>query len=80
MSGTAAVEKVTLAQLMAMAERLVQQGVGFWGCQKCVHPLVKEYLTEEVNYVTLSLRFSKKLRFSQHVRYAFYPSMWTCCI
>ena len=41
-------EEVIVQQLMAVAENLVQEGVGFVGCQKCIHPLIKEYLREQV--------------------------------
>lgn len=46
--GGRTVEDVIVQQLMAVAESLVQDGVGLVGCQKCIHPLVKEYLREQV--------------------------------
>ena len=41
-------DDVVLEKLMGMASHLVQLGVGFVGCQKCVHPRVKDYLRQKV--------------------------------
>lgn len=38
-----------VGQIMRLMERLVEEeGVGFVGCQKCIHPLIKDYLKEKV--------------------------------
>lgn len=41
-------DDVVVAKLMGVASDLVQLGVGFVGCQKCVHPQLKDYLKEKV--------------------------------
>lgn len=41
-------EAAVVQQLRTVAMNLVQEGVGFVGCQKCIHPTVKEYLREQV--------------------------------
>ena len=47
-SGRGTVEAVAVEQLLALARGLVQEGVGFLGCQKCLHQKVREYLEEQV--------------------------------
>ncbi len=40
---------VVVGLILELMGRLVEEeGVGFVGCQKCIHPLVKEYLLERV--------------------------------
>ena len=34
--------------ILSLMEKLTGEGMGFVGCQKCVHPLVKDYLKEQV--------------------------------
>lgn len=46
--GRQEVELAVLRQLIAVADRLVQMEVGFVACQKCMHPLLKDYLREKV--------------------------------
>ena len=43
------VESAVLAHLMRLADHLVELGVGFVGCQKVVHPLLKDYWQEKVS-------------------------------
>lgn len=42
-------EDVIIDKLMGMASYLVDLGVGLIGCQKCVHPQIKDYLREKVS-------------------------------
>lgn len=42
------VEDVVLEQLMKIFEQTIEMGVGMVGCQKVIHPLVKDYLREKV--------------------------------
>ena len=42
------VESAVLKQLMGLAVNLVNEGVGFVGCQKVMHPLFKDYCREKV--------------------------------
>lgn len=46
--GREAVEASILDILLQLADRLVEEGVALVGCQKCVHPLVKERLRQHV--------------------------------
>ena len=50
------VEGLVLDGLLSLAAGLVSSGVGMVGCQKCVHPLVKEYLREEVHSLVATCR------------------------
>ena len=50
-----AFEDVIVDKLMGMATHLVGMGVGLVGCQKCVHPQVKDYLREKVREYLLIL-------------------------
>ena len=43
------VESVVLKGLMRLAVHLVEAGVMFIGCQKVVHPLIKDYWRQEVS-------------------------------
>ena len=52
-SGRRPVGVVAMEQLLALAERLVREGVGFLGCQKCLHQRVREYLEEQVGALLL---------------------------
>ena len=47
--GRQEVETAILGQLLSLAECLVAMGVGFVACQKCMHPLLKDYLRENVS-------------------------------
>ena len=42
-------DDVVVAKLMGVASDLVQLGVGLVGCQKCVHPQLKDYLRSKVS-------------------------------
>ena len=44
-----AFDDVVVERLMGVASHLVELGVGFVGCQKCIHPQVKDYLREKVS-------------------------------
>ncbi len=40
---------LVVRQILLLMERLVEEeGVGFVGCQKCIHPLVMDYLKQKV--------------------------------
>lgn len=41
--GLVDVEGVMVGRILEMVEYVVRQGVGFVGCQKCVHRRVKSY-------------------------------------
>ena len=43
-----AFEDMVITRLMGVASRVVELGAGLVGCQKCVHPLLKDYLREKV--------------------------------
>ena len=45
---SSAFEDVIVDKLMGVASHLVDLGVGLVGCQKCVHPKIKDYLREKV--------------------------------
>lgn len=47
-SPNVSVEGLVLKELLALADGLVAREVGLLGCQKCVHPLVKERLMKQV--------------------------------
>ena len=47
-------DDVIVDKLMGVASHLVDLEVGLVGCQKCVHPKVKEYLRDKVGKLTLS--------------------------
>lgn len=53
--GNRTMEVAVVQQLKTVAINLVEEGVGFVGCQKCIHPTVKEYLREQVRQVDVSL-------------------------
>ena len=53
--GNRTMEVAVVQQLRTVAINLVEEGVGFVGCQKCIHPTVKEYLREQVRQVDVSL-------------------------
>ena len=38
-----------LQELLALARDLVKMGVGFVGCQKCIHPMMREALESNVS-------------------------------
>ena len=42
-------DDVVVEKLMSVASNLVQLGVGLVGCQKCVHPQLKDYLRAKVS-------------------------------
>ncbi len=42
------VEALVLEELLGLADTLAMRGVGMLGCQKVVHPLLKERLREQV--------------------------------
>jgi hypothetical protein len=46
---TTAFDDVMVDKLMGVAAHLVDLGAGLVGCQKCVHPQVKDYLREKVS-------------------------------
>ena len=46
--GKQELEAVVLGQLMRVASHLVTMGVQFVGCQKVMHPLLKDFLREKV--------------------------------
>ena len=46
---SSAFEDVIIDKLMGVAFHLVDLGVGLVGCQKCVHPQIKDYLREKVS-------------------------------
>ena len=43
------VDQVYLAQLMDVGRGLVERGVGLVACQKCVHPVLQDYLHKEAS-------------------------------
>ena len=47
--GVQEIEAHALRQLMKLGSCLVEEGVGFVGCQKVVHPLLKDYWRERVS-------------------------------
>jgi len=53
--GSRTMEAAVVQQLRTVAVNLVEEGVGFVGCQKCIHPTVKEYLREQVKQSDVSL-------------------------
>ena len=44
-----AFDDMVLSKLMGVASRAVELGAGLVACQKCVHPLLKNYLEEKVS-------------------------------
>ena len=46
--GSGGFERAELERLRAMVETLVERGVGLVGCQKVVHPQVKQLLRRKV--------------------------------
>ena len=48
LQGRRGIEEVVLRRLMRLADSLVEMGVKFVGCQKTIHPLVKDYFREKV--------------------------------
>ena len=44
-----AFDDVVLSKLVGVASRVVELGAGLVGCQKCVHPLLKDYFNEKVS-------------------------------
>ena len=46
---TTAFDDVVVDKLMGVASHLVELGAGLVGCQKCVHPQVKDYLSQNVS-------------------------------
>ena len=48
--GQREVESSVLRELMRLGAGLVEAGVGFVGCQKVVHPLLKDYWRENVSW------------------------------
>lgn len=46
--GSGGFERVELGRLCALAESLLEKGVGLVGCQRVVHPLVKQLLGKKV--------------------------------
>lgn len=46
---TTAFDDVVIDKLMGVATHLVELGAGLVGCQKCVHPQVKDYLRQKVS-------------------------------
>ena len=48
--GLVNVEDVVVRRILEMAQSLVHQGVGFIGCQRCIHRRVKEYLVAQVRW------------------------------
>lgn len=46
--GSGGFERVELGRLRALAESLLEKGVGLVGCQRVVHPLVKQLLGKKV--------------------------------
>ena len=44
-------ESAVLGQLMRLADHLVEAGVGFVGCRKVVHPLLKDYWRQNVSWL-----------------------------
>ena len=47
--GRVDVEGVMVGRILEMAESLVRQGVGFVGCQRCIHRRVKSYFEAQVS-------------------------------
>ena len=47
--GVQEIEAHALRQLMRLGSCLVEEGVGFVGCQKVVHPLLKDYWRERAS-------------------------------
>ena len=47
LAGTS-VDDVYVEQLLNMGRGLVDKGVGLVGCQKCIHPLLQDFLHQEV--------------------------------
>lgn len=47
-TGREAIESLMLRRLMSLASCLVDMGVKFVGCQKIIHPLVKDYWRDMV--------------------------------
>ena len=50
-----AFDDIVVDKLMGVASHLVELGVGLVGCQKCVHPRVKDYLRQNVSEKTANL-------------------------
>ena len=48
--GSEGFEQAELQRLRAMAETLVERGVGLVGCQKVVHPLLHQLLRRKVGW------------------------------
>ena len=48
LDGRTAVEEAVLQQMLELAANLVTLGVGFVGCQKCIHPLIKDFFKQKV--------------------------------
>ena len=44
-----AFDDVVVDKLMGVAAHLVELGAGLVGCQKCIHPQVKDYLRQNVS-------------------------------
>lgn len=44
-----AFDDVIVDKLMGVASHLAELGVGLVGCQKCVHPQIKDYLKDKVS-------------------------------
>ena len=44
-----AFDDVIVDKLMGVASHLVELGAGLVGCQKCIHPQVKDYLRQNVS-------------------------------
>ena len=42
-------EDYDVQQLLNLAQELVDNDVGFVGCQKCMHPLMREHLEQQVS-------------------------------
>lgn len=48
-------EDSAVQQMLSLCGKLIQQGVGFVGCQKCIHPAVRDYLKIKVRVLLLQL-------------------------
>lgn len=46
---------VGLHQVLVLAQEMVDMGIGFVGCQKCVHPRVRELLEINVRVMNFTL-------------------------
>lgn len=49
------VEDAVVQELLKLAGEMVKMGVGFVGCQMCVHPVLREELERNVSNLTVTV-------------------------